>query len=63
MHEKHAYKPELPRFAGWWGYEEDTRFMMSPSFKPMTGAEGWQLSNAPVFSMACCKQAWKFLMK
>lgn len=55
VHEKHANKPELPRFAGWWGYEEDTRFMMAPGFKPMSGAQGWQLSNAPVFSMACCK--------
>jgi kynureninase len=55
VHEKHASKPELPRFAGWWGYEEDTRFMMAPGFKPMSGAQGWQLSNAPVFTMACCK--------
>lgn len=55
VHEKHADKPELPRFAGWWGYEEDTRFMMAPGFKPMSGAQGWQLSNAPVMSMACCK--------
>ncbi|MFK8045643.1 MAG: kynureninase [Crocinitomicaceae bacterium] len=52
VHERHEYNPELPRFAGWWGYDKETRFLMEPGFNPMKGAEGWQLSNAPILGMA-----------
>ena len=52
VHQKHENKPDLKRFAGWWGHDKESRFLMEPGFKPMIGAEGWQLSNAPVLGMA-----------
>jgi kynureninase len=55
IHQKHIGNKELPRFAGWWGYDKDTRFQMEKGFKPIPTAEGWQLSNAPVLSMAAHK--------
>jgi len=52
VHERHGANSELPRFAGWWGHDEATRFQMGPEFQPMRGADGWQLSNPSIFSMA-----------
>lgn len=55
VHERHCDNPELPRFAGWWGNDEKTRFQMKKGFHPQAGAAGWQMSNAPVLPMAMHK--------
>ena len=55
IHERHATNPKLPRFAGWWGYTKVTRFKMEKGFQAIPTAEGWQVSNAPVLSMAAHK--------
>ena len=52
VHERHARSWDGPRFAGWWGHDEATRFQMGPQFHPMAGAEGWQLSNPPILALA-----------
>lgn len=51
VHQRHLGK-QLPLFAGWWGHDKQERFKMERTFKPMPTAEAWQVSNAPVFSMA-----------
>ncbi len=55
VHEKYANRPDMNRFGGWWGYDEETRFLMQKGFKPMSGAQGWQMSNENVLSMASLK--------
>jgi kynureninase len=52
VHERWADAFDLPRFAGWWGHDAARRFAMERSFAPMRGAEGWQLSNPPILSLA-----------
>ena len=59
IHEKHATNTELNRFAGWWGHDKDTRFKMGNQFHAIASAEGWQLSNPPVLSLAAVRGAYE----
>ncbi len=55
VHERHAHDKNLNRFAGWWSHNKETRFNMRGEFDVLPGAEGWQLSNPPILSMAAIK--------
>ena len=57
VHSRHEFDTELPRFAGWWGTDPQTRFEMRPDFLPQRGAAGWQLSNAQILPMAAHRAA------
>lgn len=52
IHEKHHHNDDLPRFAGWWGHNKERRFKMEQTFEPVHGADGWQISNLPILSLA-----------
>ena len=55
IHERHHTNTDLPRFAGWYGNDLKTRFIMGPKFDPALSADGWQVSNQPVFGMAAIR--------
>ncbi|WP_130736645.1 kynureninase [Flavobacterium sp. J27] len=52
IHEKHHNDTTLSRFAGWWGHNKERRFLMEPHFDPARSADGWQISNLPVLTLA-----------
>lgn len=55
VHERYAHNKDLNRFTGWWSHNKKTRFNMRSEFDQLPGAEGWQLSNPPILSMAAIK--------
>lgn len=55
VHQRYAHDKNLKRFAGWWSQNKTTRFDMRQALDITPGAEGWQLSNPPILSMAAIK--------
>jgi kynureninase len=63
VHERHAHDSSLSRLQGWWGHDKKSRFDMPPDFRAVPGAEGWQLSNPPILSLAPVKASLEIFDK
>ena len=60
VHKRHG-SWDGPRFNGWWGHDKNIRFNMGPDFIPIKGAEGWQISNAPILGLACLRSSMEII--
>lgn len=63
IHERFHQDASIPRMAGWWGYEKETRFQMEPGFKPIQTAEGWQLSTPSLILYAAHRSSLSVIEK
>lgn len=52
VHDRWSQDESLTRFAGWWGHDKQRRMLMESEFRQLPGAEGWQISGPPIFSLA-----------
>ena len=63
VHERLGTRLDLPRLAGWWGHDKKSRFRMERGFRAIPGAEGWQLSNPPILSLAAIRASLDVFME
>ena len=63
VHNKHKKNKSLKRLTGWWGQNKSKRFKMREELDISNGAEGWQLSNPAILSMAAIKASLELFRK
>lgn len=63
VHERYHEDAQIPRLAGWWGYDKDTRFEMKKGFRPIASAEGWQVSTAPIMLLATLRASLELFVE
>ena len=63
VNNKHKKNKSLKRLTGWWGQKKSKRFKMREELDISNGAEGWQLSNPAILSMAAIKASLELFRK